>query len=141
VSEIAFHFNVADREAHACRLLRKVCALGHRVVVVGPREELARLDVALWTFAPLEFLTHCWAQSPTLVREASSVVLASDTVDGSGRDVLLNLGGDIPAGFENYPKVVEIVPSDDDGRSQARERWRHYTRTGHTLVRHDMAGR
>lgn len=57
----------------------------------------------------------------------------------SARDVLLNLGSEVPAGFGSYQHVVEVVSaSDEQDRQQARERWRHYAARGYAIVRHDL---
>ena len=59
MTEVAFHFNAPDKLGYACRLLRKAVGTGARVMVTGDSSTLRELDVALWTFAPLEFLAHC----------------------------------------------------------------------------------
>ena len=76
MTEVAFHFNAPDKTGYACRLLRKAVATGARVVVTGDPALLRELDVALWTFAPLEFVAHCDASAPRGMQEASPVVLA-----------------------------------------------------------------
>ena len=58
MTEVAFHFNAPQKLAYACRLLRKAAASGAKVVVTGEPQLLRELDVALWTFAPLEFVPH-----------------------------------------------------------------------------------
>lgn len=52
--------------------------------------------------------------------------------------MLLNLGTQLPAGFEQYQRVIEVVSVDDEDRQQARGRWKHYTELGYTIVRHDL---
>ncbi|MBQ9579261.1 MAG: DNA polymerase III subunit chi, partial [Ottowia sp.] len=68
VTEIAFHFNIADDERgklnYACRLLRKAYAQGARVGVLAAPEALEALDAALWTFSQRDFIPHCMAQAP-----------------------------------------------------------------------------
>ena len=58
MTEIKFHFNVADSIDYACRLLRKATRQGAAVVVTGPLPVLLNLDRALWAFDPVEFLPH-----------------------------------------------------------------------------------
>ena len=58
MTEIAFHVNVPDRLAYACRLLRKAVRQGARVAVTAPPATLRGLDRALWTFEPTEFVPH-----------------------------------------------------------------------------------
>jgi len=141
MTEIAFHFNIGDPLAYACRLLRKAHGAGTRVTVVGTQEALSRLDQALWTFSALDFVPHCMADAPAQVRTRTPIMLAESTQAAPGHaPVLLNLGEDVPAGFEPYERVIELVGNDDAGRQHARARWRHYAAQGHAITRHDLAG-
>ncbi len=138
MTEIAFHFNAPDKLAYACRLLRKAVAGGARAVVSGPDDMLARLDQLLWTFSPLDFVPHCMAGSPARVLAASPVVLATDVLQSPALPVLVNLGGLIPAGFERFERLIEVVSNDEDDRTLARGRWKHYVARGYAIVRHDL---
>ena len=141
MTEIAFHFNAPDRVAYACRLLRKAVAANAKLVVVVPQEQMAQLDESLWTFSQLEFLAHCRMDSPQALRQASPVHLASalDAMDDlTPRDVLLNLGDKVCAGFEQFARVIEVVTLDDADRQHARSRWKQYTDQGFDIVRHDL---
>jgi DNA polymerase III subunit chi len=138
--DIAFHFNAPAKRAYACRLLRKASAAGARVAVVGAEDDLRRLDAELWTFSALDFVPHAYVH-PGLdagLRETSSVLLCQRTDDAASCDVLVNLDAEIPAGFERFARVIEIVTLDDADRHQARRRWKRYTEQGYTLTRHDL---
>jgi len=141
MTEIAFHFNAPDKVAYACRLLRKAVAANAKVVVVVPEMQMAQLDESLWTFSQLEFLAHCRMDSPQAIRQASPVHLATsvDEMDEfTTRDVLLNLGDTVCAGFEQFARVIEVVTLDDADRQYARNRWKQYTDQGFDIVRHDL---
>ena len=139
MAEIAFHFNAPDKVAYVCRLLRKAVAANAKVVVVVPQEKMAQLDESLWTFSQQEFLAHCRMDSPQALRQASPVHLATnlDAMDAfTPRDVLLNLGDKVCAGFEQFARVIEVVTLDDADRHHARSRWKQYTDQGFDIVRH-----
>ncbi|KQP35233.1 DNA polymerase III subunit chi [Pseudorhodoferax sp. Leaf274] len=138
MTEIAFHFNAPDKLAYACRLLRKAVAGGARAVVSGPDDMLARLDQQLWTFSALDFVPHCMAGSPARVLAASPVVLAVDVLQAPALPVLVNLGDLVPAGFERFERLIEVVANDEDDRALARGRWKHYVARGYAIVRHDL---
>jgi DNA polymerase-3 subunit chi len=138
MTEIAFHFNAPDKLAYACRLLRKAVTAGARAVVTGADDQLARLDQQLWTFSALDFVPHCMAPSPARVLAASPVVLTTDAQQAPVHPVLVNLGDLVPAGFERFERLIEVVSGDADDRALARERWRHYAARGYTIVRHDL---
>ena len=138
MTEIAFHFNAPDRLAYTCRLLRKAVASGARLVVTGPAEALDRLDTELWTFSATDFVPHCRARAEPALLAASPVVLADDPVSTPHQQVLLNLGAEVPTGFERFERVIEVVGLDDANRLQARMRWRHYADRGYAMTRHDL---
>ncbi len=139
MTEVAFHFNAPDKVGYACRLLRKAVGSGARVVVTGDAALLRELDTALWTFAPLEFVPHCYGASDAAVLARSPVVLADSTRTAPHQQVLVNLGPPVPEGFERFERLIEVVTPHDDDRQQARQRWKHYADRGYAITRHDLA--
>ncbi len=143
MTEISFHFNAPDKLHHACRLLRKACNAGHQVSVVGPQAALLQLDTALWTFSALDFIPHCFADAPLAVQDKSCIVLGqSESTDAaaSARPILVNLDKELPAGFERFERVIELVGTGEEERLAARARWKHYASRGYAIVRHDVSG-
>ena len=141
MTEVAFHFNAIDKVAYACRLLRKAVGSGAKVVVTAGTDDLQTLDVALWTFAPLEFVPHCRASANAAVLAASPVMLTDAVSAAPHQQVLVNLGELVPDGFERFERLIEIVGTQDDDRLQARGRWKHYADRGYAITRHDLASR
>lgn len=142
MTEIAFHFNVPDKLAYACRLLRKATGTGSRLVVTGPGDALRALDTQLWTFSALDFIPHCQAASADAQVLAASPVVLADTPRGTPhQQVLVNLGGGVPEGFERFERLIELVGREPDDRQQARVRWKHYADRGYAIGQHDLAGR
>ena len=142
MTEIAFHFGAPDRLAYTCRLLRKATATGVRLQVRSPAETRAALDAALWTVGPTDFISHCDASAPDSVRSRSAVLLLDDDAPLQPEfPILVNLADDVPVGFEQFQRVIEIVSTDEQDRNLARLRWRHYTERGYTITRHDLKSR
>lgn len=139
MTEVAFHFNVPDKLAYSCRLLRKAWGSGARVVVTGEPETLTRLDLMLWTFSALEFVPHCHVTAAPGTLAATSVVLADSLHACPHHEVLVNLGPEIPDGFERFERFIELVTLAPDDRAAARGRWKHYADRGYALKRHDLA--
>lgn len=143
MTEVEFHFNVGDKLSYSCRLLRKAVTGGSRLLVTGEPAQLKQLDELLWTFVPTSFLPHCQAQASDAVRTASPVLLAAELdapeVQGLGHGVLVNLGSEVPSGFERFERFIEVVGSDEADRQAARTRWGHYKRRGYALTSHDRA--
>jgi DNA polymerase III subunit chi len=138
MADVAFHFNAPDKRAYACRLVRKAVGQGAKVVVTGSSEVLQQLDVDLWTFSPLEFVPHCRAGADPAMVQGSPVVLAAQVQNMPHQQVLVNLGDAVPTGFEEFARVIEVVSTDAQDRSTARQRWKQYTDLGYTLIRHDL---
>jgi DNA polymerase III subunit chi len=135
---VEFHFNAPDKLAYACRLLRKAVGKGAKVVVTGEPGILRELDTALWTFSALEFVPHCHADAQPAMLAASPVVLADTPRTAPHQQVLVNLGNQVPEGFERFERLIEVVTQGEDDRQQARQRWKHYANRGYELKREDL---
>ena len=139
MTEVAFHFNVPDRVAYACRLLRKAVHSGAKLVVTGSPATLKQLNTDLWTLSPTEFVPHCKLDSEPRVVAASPVILAASTQPVMQRQVLLNLGNSVPDSFERFERIIELVGLDPQERQLARNRWKHYADAGYAITRYDVA--
>ena len=146
MTDIAFHFNVPDKLGYSCRLLRKAYQSGAHVVVTGPPDMLAALDHMLWTFSAPEFVPHhrpaAVAKTETAFGKAlaaTPVLLVESLQHAAHHGVLLNLGSDIPDGFERFERFIEVVTTQNADRLSARHRWKHYADRGYALQRHDLA--
>lgn len=115
----------------ACRVAEKAYEQGLRVAVrtAGPAQT-AELDELMWTFSDRSFLPHgAWPADPAFVA-ATPVLIASGALPESHRDVLINLGDDVPADAASYARVCDVVAGDENSRQQARLRWRGYRDAG-----------
>lgn len=143
MTEVAFHFNVRDTAAYLPRLLRKARSSGARLVVwCDSAQQTAALSQALWVAPATGFAPHAIAGDPVRVRAASPVLLTPDlgAAEGFAAEVLVNLGGGWPAGFERFERVIEVVSTDPAVRAAARERWKAYRLQGVVPVQHDLGG-
>lgn len=139
MTEIVFHFNAPDKLVYACRLARKTLRNGVRLVMAAPADTLAQLDDMLWNMLAQDFVAHCRADADQELLQASPIVLAMDVRAAPHQEMLLNLGGTVPQGFDRFDRLVEVVSRGDAAdRSEARARWRHYTACGYAIQRHDL---
>ncbi|MCK9516046.1 MAG: DNA polymerase III subunit chi [Ottowia sp.] len=139
MTEVSFHFNVPDKLRHACLLLRKAHQSGRPMGVVGPPAELQALDTALWEVSAPDFIPHCSSDAPAQVLAQTSIVLAPDCSAIEHSHMLLQLGSEVPAGFERFERLIEIVGLDAPDRQQARRRWRYYADRGYAMKRWDAS--
>ncbi|UCE32587.1 MAG: DNA polymerase III subunit chi [Burkholderiales bacterium] len=138
MTRIDFHLNAADKLGYACRLVRKIHASGQRAVVHHDDGAwLARLDQALWTFSPLDFIPHVLAGDPLAAE--TPIVLSGDDSDPPHCEVLVNLGQACPPYFSRFERLIEVVGALEDERQLARERWRFYRGRGYPLQSFDLA--
>lgn len=136
--EVRFYHNAPDRLRVACSLAAKAAAAGNKVSVFAAQGAVAhQFDQMLWSFQHLAFVPHVAAGSPLAAE--TPVVIGQDLAALPHQDVLINLDGDLPAGFERFELILEIVGRSDDERQAARARYRAYKAAGHNLTAHDLA--
>lgn len=141
MTDIAFHFNAADKLVYGCRLLRKIYLSGAKAAVTAEPAMLEQLDALLWNFSSADFVPHCTATSSSATLALTPVVLAASAAGFSRQGILVNLGHELPAGFEGYERLIEVVSLLPDDVQAGRSRWKHYASRGYALKRHDLAPR
>jgi DNA polymerase-3 subunit chi len=138
MTEVVFHYGVADKSDYAIRLLRKAVRNGFRVRVVLAPAELAAFSERLWAAAPTGFMAHCDAQAPAPVQRRSRVVLGTSDAGGDAQQaVLLNLTDDMPEDPQRYQKILEVITTDPQDRQLGRTRKRAYDSAQCPVVMHD----
>jgi DNA polymerase-3 subunit chi len=141
MTDIEFHVNLPDKLHYSCRLLRKVYRTGSKAVVTAEPELLQQLDLLLWRYSNTEFLPHCRIDSAACTLVATPIVLAEQLdacPPGTAGSVLINLGQQVPGGFERFERFIEVASSLEADRLAARDRWKHYRDRGYSLKRHEL---
>lgn len=126
------------RSTFACRLTEKAYRLENTVHIhVDTPDEARRMDELLWTFRDGSFVPHnvLGAERDSL---PSPVTIGYDTGPPDTRDVLINLGTEVPPFADAFPRVAELVTSDEDSKLQSRKRFKQYRNEGHTLETHNV---
>ncbi len=142
MTDIKFHIDVPERLTYGVRVVRKSLALGARLCVVAGNDDAQALSQYLWSVRPTEFIPHALAghtQASTVA--ASQVVIATSLSELAHHDVLLNLLPEVPAGFERFSRLIELVGQDETDRLSARQRWKHYQSRGYPITTHRVTGR
>ena len=142
MTEIAFHVNAPDKLDYACRLLRATQKKSAQVLVLGQIDALKSLSSKLWAISSTEFLPHCLADASAEVIAHSPIVLSAELMNSAAESqVLLNLGAVLPAGFERFERLIELVGQDESDLQAARIRWKHYKDRGYALSRYDVVSK
>ena len=126
------------RQEFACKLAEKAYRLENSVhIQVADQSSEKTLDDLLWTFrdgsfVPHEVLAHNGVTAP------SPVTIGCDKLPEKEPDLLINLGNTIPDNAAAFPRVAEVVTSDDDSLAQSRQRFLEYRENGHSLDTHKL---
>jgi DNA polymerase-3 subunit chi len=120
-----------QRWAFACRLTEKAYLRDLSIVIANDTLEDARsLDELLWTFSERSFVPHEVCPDEHSVDPATKVHLVALPSATSwpmpGADLLVNLSGRLPDGWERYPRIAEIIDADEERRRLGRERFKAY---------------
>lgn len=131
----------AARLRFACRLVEKAWLREHRVrVQLDPGGDGAAFDDLLWTFADRSFVPHeRLAANGGSPGPAATVVIADGDAKGpDDRNLLVNLAAGVPAEYQSYTRIAEVVDADDKRRKLGRERFRFYREQGIEPQTHEM---
>ncbi len=114
----------------ACRLCEKAAGAGKRVHVHAPDEDVAReFDRLLWVYKQGGFVAHERLGASDDPAPAAVLIGAGEPA-ASHRDVLVNLGAEVPAFFDRFERVLEIVAGDAGTRGASRARFKFYRDRG-----------
>jgi DNA polymerase-3 subunit chi len=126
------------RQRFACRLAEKAYRLNNSVHIhVTDRQSVQRIDELLWTFRDGSFVPHQVLESP-VAEPPAPVTIGCDSAPSHNCDLLINLSEEIPTIAEDFPRIAEIVTSDEEARNRSRQRFVDYRERGHTLDTHKL---
>lgn len=127
-----------SRHRFACRLAEKAYRLNHTVHIhAADRESVQHIDDLLWTFRDGSFVPHEVLDS-SLSDAPAPITVGCDAAPSRSCDLLINLSDKIPEIADSFPRVAEIVTSDEDDRARSRKRFVDYRERGHTLDTHKL---
>lgn len=126
------------RQTLACKLAEKAYRLENTVYIhARSRADAEHLDELLWTFRGGSFVPHGLTGASDST-EAPPVLVGSDSEGIEPRDLLINLCDEIPAFAEAFPRVAELVSSDETCRLLSRKRFAEYRDKGHSIQTHNI---
>jgi DNA polymerase III subunit chi len=116
-----YHLTLAPLERVLPQIAEKVLAGGGRLLIVAAEPvQRARIDLALWTYAPGSFLPHAQAGGD---RDADQPVLIADTPDpANGADTIATVDGMWRDAALAFGRALHLF--DESGIEGAREAWR-----------------
>ena len=124
------------RAQFACKLAEKAYRLKNSVhIVTESPDDAQKLDDLLWTFRDGAFVPH-HNIAVTDLDSPITIGCAPDQVPP--RDLLINLCDEIPATASAFPRVAELVTSDEDAKQRSRKRYASYRDQGHEINTHNV---
>jgi DNA polymerase-3 subunit chi len=128
----------ASRQRFACRLAEKAYRLNHAVHIrTANRQQAELLDDLLWTFRDGSFVPHELANDAVEGIE-SPITIGFSPGQSPAVELLINLADEPPQDMDAFPRVAEIVTSDEDCRRRSRQLFADYRAQGHSLESHDI---
>ena len=129
-----YHLVEMPLEQALPRLLEKVSAAGHRVVIMAKTpERVSFLDGLLWTWSPDSWLPHGSARDGDA--ELQPIWLTEGEDNPNKADVLVLTDGVSPSSLEGYARVLTMFDGRDDAAvDSARELWRRWKADGLELT-------
>jgi DNA polymerase-3 subunit chi len=127
-----------SRHTLACKLAEKAYRLKHSVYIhAKSRDDAERLNELLWTFRAGSFVPHNLAGANDDT-EVSPVMIGCEPDGVESRDLLINLCDEIPTFAESFPRVAELVTSEENCRLLSRKRFAEYRDRGHAMQTHKL---
>ncbi|WP_213875303.1 DNA polymerase III subunit chi [Pseudomonas sp. dw_358] len=119
----------------ACKLVEKAWRLGHCIHLhCSDAAQREALDARLWSFKGESFVPHNVVEDDP----DAQITLGIGETPGTHNDLLVNLDLKVPAFFESFARIAEIVVEEPAIRQAARESFRFYRERGYPLQDHRL---
>lgn len=139
MTSIDFYFQVDDKHDLVRKLCAKAMATRARLVVWATDSAACKeVSRVLWSVPSTGFVPHVSAADP--LAAVTPVIVDCGAGPFPHDEILVNLRAEVPPFFSRFQRLLEIVSAhDEQERSEARARFRHYKDRGYELRTHDMS--
>ncbi len=129
---------ISEAYRFVCRLVdkaytQKCCVYVH----ANSPEEAKTLDDLLWTFRDDAFIPHeLFEKNPPSPNVP--IQIGYKTVPESDQNILVNLTEQVPEFFQQFKRVLEIVPNNDAAKKISRNKFRTYREKNCEMTTHNL---
>lgn len=128
-------------DATRLQALRELCLIVEKsyqaketvYIHANSQEEAELIDKLLWTTREESFVPHSMSEE-----DAAPILLGWTTPAKYSTHTLVNLTANIPAFYQQFERVIEMVYQDATIQQAARDRFRRYRESGQDLQTHKM---
>lgn len=144
MTEVVFYRGIRNPQRFLEVFLGKhIVGAGRRALLVfGSSGEAQEASDRLWAAGRELFIPSCVAGDDE--EEHTPVIMTADRGRFPGArpsDIMVNRTRSVPAGFERFPRLVEIVGTDESEKRDAQGREERYAAGGHKVESHDLRGK
>lgn len=124
---------LSAQESLACDMAANAWRDGKKVLLACENEEQAfRLDEALWQRSPDEFVPHNLSGELTKAPTPIEITWGNKR-NSQMRQLLITLQTQVPSYFNSFNQIIDFVPTLEDEKIPARERYKFYRQQGWQL--------
>ena len=129
-----------DYLSFACRLLEKAYLEKQHVSVLTKDASRAQaLDQLLWTFRDTSFIPHHLNDDPHASSAPISIGHELHTQSVKHHfDILILLSPTLPFHYDHFPRLIVVVPQEDNWKKEARKHYKTLTDAGYQINTHKI---
>lgn len=123
--------NIQDYFKTIVQLTLKAFEAEHQILIHSNHPNILKpIDDYLWSFSTTSFIPHVLANNDNDIDEIDPIILASFEPTQTTKDLLIQLGDNIPNNFQAYHRIIEVLYSEPTNLVKGRERFKFYRQNG-----------
>lgn len=126
-----------DKLRFTCRLLEKAYEQNHQVFICAETmAQAAQLNDLLWTFKDISFVPHHLAGTPGAI--TPPIQIGDGSTLPPHRDILINLHAEVPAFFDQFDRVIEMVLNEETSEKIKLDHTQFFQTKGFSVNTYDL---
>lgn len=121
----------------ACSLLEKAYLAKQSVYInAATSDDANQLDAFLWTYKEESFLPHQLVE--TGAHNPPLILIGHSEIKAPSQNILMNFQETVPAFYQQFEHIIEIVAADERIQQAARNRFKYYREQGCQIETHKL---